>query len=317
MTLPTVSSFHPLPRPLTREGRPRRVGVEIEFGGLTEREAAEVARAELGGAVETAGNFALKLKDSALGDLGIELDTALTKYNGGGLVEAGLEAARAVVPVEIVAPPLDLDGLDRLDLLRARLRDAGATGTQDGMLLGFGVHFNVETVSPEDPFTQATIVAFGLAEDFLRLRSHIDPTRRVLPFVDPWPRTFLDAITVSGPETDFARIRALYAEHVDSRNHALDLLPLYKDADATAFAELFPHQAGIKGRPAYHFRLPDSRVDEKDWSLACEWETWRAVESLADDTEKLAALCADYRKWREDGGASRRNWADRSAAFLA
>ena len=37
----------------------------------------------------------------------------------------------------------------------------------------------------------------------------------------------------------------------------------------------------IKGRPAFHYRLPNCLVDEPDWTVAREWNTWVAVERLA------------------------------------
>lgn len=39
----------------------------------------------------------------------------------------------------------------------------------------------------------------------------------------------------------------------------------------------------VKARPAYHYRLPNCLIDEPDWRLAREWNTWVAVERLAAD----------------------------------
>ena len=51
----------PLPRPKTAEGKPRRVGVEIEFSGLTEAQVARILAKEFGGSTreERRGHWAV------------------------------------------------------------------------------------------------------------------------------------------------------------------------------------------------------------------------------------------------------------------
>ena len=56
------------------DGRPRLVGVEIEFTRLSEHKAAGCLRALLGGTVEEEDPHAFQLRGSRLGDIGIELD---------------------------------------------------------------------------------------------------------------------------------------------------------------------------------------------------------------------------------------------------
>jgi len=308
--------FRPLPRPLDADGEPRRTGVEIEFAGLTERQAADLVLAELGGRVQTAQAHGITLADTEIGEVEIVLDTALRKLGDNALLSAGLDAIRGLVPVEIVTEPLDLGQLARLDAFRDTLREAGAIGTEEGALLGFGVHLNVAVVAPGDPFTGATILAYGLMEDWLRRRGPLDLTRRVMPFVDPWPRRFLDALVAAGPAAGFGEVRSLYARYCNSRNHALDLLPIYKHADPASFDRLFPGQTNTKGRPAFHFRLPDCRIDEPDWSLAGEWMRWWLVEALADRDDLLSALAADFQVRRTPLFEDRETWAEAVSARI-
>ncbi|MEL6518072.1 MAG: amidoligase family protein, partial [Pseudomonadota bacterium] len=157
-------SFRPLPHPDTADGTPRKVGVEIEFAGLTEAESAALAQQNLGGQTAPDGPRTLKVTESELGTLEIVLDTALRRFDGNVLIDAGLDAARGLVPVEIVTEPLNLSDLPTLDAFRASLREAGAIGTADGVLLGFGVHFNVAVVAPDDTHTLNTVRAFALCE---------------------------------------------------------------------------------------------------------------------------------------------------------
>ena len=44
----------------------------------------------------------------------------------------------------------------------------------------------------------------------------------------------------------------------------------------------------ISARPAFHYRLPNSSVDEEDWRISREWMIWMKVEQLAADERQLA-----------------------------
>lgn len=314
---PPTASFAPLPRPLTTDGQDRRVGVEIEFAGLTEAEVARLAMVGLGGRIAAEDAHAVTVENTAIGTIEIELDTALKAWGGNRLVDAGLDAARALVPVEIVTEPLDWPGLERLDAFRDTLREAGALGTHDGALLGFGVHFNITVTGVDDAFTARTILAFGLIEHWLRRAMPIDATRRVMPFVDTWPAAFVDTLAQSAPAPAMPAIRRAYARHCNSRNFALDLLPLFKLAEGRAFADRFPGQDNTKARPAFHYRLPDSRIDEADWSLAREWRRWHVVEALADEPALLTKLAHDYLDRDAPFFGEREAWADHVGDRLA
>jgi hypothetical protein len=52
----------------------------------------------------------------------------------------------------------------------------------------------------------------------------------------------------------------------------------------------------IKPRPAFHYRLPNCLVDEPDWTIAREWNTWVAVERLAHDGDRLAEMSREFRE---------------------
>ncbi|SDX87418.1 amidoligase family protein [Citreimonas salinaria] len=292
--------FPPLP------GAERLCGVEIELAGLTEIEVAEIACHRLGGGFERSAPHVVVLHDSALGDLRVELDTALRKLGGGRLVQQGLDALRGLIPVEIVTDPLTPRALATLDALREDLRRAGALGSRHGALLGFGVHLNPAR-SGDDMRVVRVARAFGLAEDWLRTRRRIDITRRILPFVDPWPAPLTDDLVDAPPDT-LAGLARLYARHTQSRNHGLDLLPLLRDAVPDAYEQAFPRARTIGGRPAYHFRLPDCRIDEPGWSLAEPWADWLAIERVADDSAMTDALCAAWREHRTTR-ESRDDWA--------
>ncbi|MBB97393.1 MAG: hypothetical protein CML68_22675 [Rhodobacteraceae bacterium] len=307
--------FPPLP---VDTGPERRCGVEIEFSGLTEDAAADLVARTLGGNVTECGHRAYEIRDTSLGTMKVELDTALRKASARPLIEMGLDLARRVVPVELITPPLTSAQMPVLDGLRTALRDAGAQGSRDGLFFGFGVHLNPEV--PELPtHTARIILAYALLEDWLHMANPVDPTRRFLPFVSPWPHSLIDAL-VAEPDSSPDALFAIYADHTQTRNHGLDLMPLFRHLDPGRFEVVVPNASAISARPAFHYRLPDCRIDESDWSLDVPWQAWMQVERLALDKDLLFSLCDDWQAFRYAtgvlGGQSRRQWAHHVDARL-
>lgn len=288
-----TNSYPALPLPDTAEGAPRRTGVEIEFAGMDERQAARCIAELLGGEITESDSRELTVLGTELGDIEVELDTVLRKKKGVPLLEKGLDLATGLVPVEIIAPPLPTDRLARMDDLVAALRERGATGTRDGLLLGFGVHLNTEVVAPDHPHTLKTILAFGLIEPWLRREEDLDMTRRLMPYVNQWPSSFVDDMARDMPGT-LAALMAVAARHIDSRNHGLDLFPLFAHAEPELYQSLFPKPDKTSARPTFHFRMPDCRIDEPDWSLARSWRLWSTVEEVAQNADLLEALGRDW-----------------------
>jgi hypothetical protein len=310
--------FPPLPLPETAEGTARRIGVEVELSGLDEARVAEVLAEALGGTVEQSGPCLYSLCGSEIGDLSVELDTALRTKTDRPLVQEGLDLARAVIPVEVISAPIKPDALVRLDAALAALRAAGARGSGQGVFYGFGVHLNVEIVAPDHPATLAIPRAYALLEEHLRAEDRIDGTRRILPFVDRWPPALVDALA-EARQGRLTELMPVYARNTTSRNHGLDLLPLFKHLDPERFEALFHGGSGgiVKARPTFHFRLPDSRIDEADWSLSRAWSDWHLVESLAADSALLEHLAKGWQAHRAHLLSTRGDWRRQLRAELA
>ncbi|WP_176445247.1 amidoligase family protein [Maliponia aquimaris] len=281
--------FRALPVPLTASGAQRRCGIEIEFAGLDEAATAAIVTACVGGTASQQSEHLYVVEGTALGAVGVELDTRFAKPGNDLVPEGVLDAARPLVPVEIVTPPLTPAQMDRVIPLVQALSKAGAKGTSDSLLAGFGIHFNPEVVDFDHPHTLRTITAYGLLEPWIRDTRPIDLSRRLLPFVDAWPEAFTDALVRQQPDSLGAVARLVQA-HLKGRNYGLDLLPLLHAFDPDGFDRDFGKDAS-GARPAFHFRLPDCRIDEADWSIADEWDSWCRVEELAADSDRLAALC--------------------------
>jgi len=309
-------AFDPLPEPFNETGAERLTGVEIEFAHLAPEDAAQIVEARFGGRLQPDGPEGFVLKDALGGDWKVYLDTALRAKADTALERAGLELGRALVPVEVVTPPLAHADLGQLDGLVRDLRRAGALGSGGGWLYGFGLHLNPEVPRLTGSATVHILTAFALAEDWLRAHHPIDPTRRLLPFTDPYPRSLVDALAEAWPDLALDALAGVYAAHRPSRNRGLDMLPLLRHLDEAAFARLFPGEENTGARPAFHYRLPDSRIDEPGWSLAVEWNRWVLVERIAADRAAMAHLVDGWQAHRAALTTLRGDWAGRSGAIL-
>ncbi len=311
MSVPGLSA---LPHPLNAEGKLRRVGVEIELGGVSEAEVARLCADVLGGKTEQQDSHIWAVDGSDIGAIEVYLDIFLRNATKTRLRDLALDLGREVVPVEIVTEPLDMNGLARLDGLREALRKAGALGSGAGLLFGFGVHFNIEVASESDADTVRPLLAYALIEDWLRAAYPIDEARRLLPFTDPYPTDFVRALITAGPGATRDHVTGLYLTHTPSRNRGLDMLPLFAHFDPGRIAAAIEDKTSA--RPTFHFRLPDCRIDEGGWSLAGEWRRWVMVERVAGDSALLRRLSD---AWEDDHGLLtllRQSWAARAGRIL-
>jgi hypothetical protein len=310
----SVPGLNALPQPLNAEGKPRRVGVEIELGGVSEADVARLCAEVLGGRAEQKDSHIWAVDGSDIGAIEVYLDIFLRNATKTRLRDLALDLGREVVPVEIVTEPLDMEGLARLDALREALRKAGALGSGAGLLFGFGVHFNIEVASDADADTVRPLLAYALIEDWLRSAYPIDEARRLLPFTDPYPTDFVRALITAGPGATRDVVTGLYLAHTPSRNRGLDMLPLFAHFDPWRIAAAIEDKTSA--RPTFHFRLPDCRIDEARWSLAGEWQRWVLVERVAGDSALLRRLSD---AWEDDHGLltlSRQSWAARAGRIL-
>src|SRR3954463_16744587 len=94
-----------------------------------------------------------------------------------------------------------------------------------------------------------------------------------------------------------ARFTDDYLTHNPTRNRPLDMLPLLA-FNVPGLMER-PGLAGqkVRPRPTFHYRLPDSSIDEDGWSIAEEWGRWVLVERLADDPTLAARFAREYLNW--------------------
>ncbi len=312
----------------------RRCGVEIEFSGLDAHAAARVIAGAIGGTVEDTGRHTAEVRGSAIGDVGVELDTRYAKpASDPGIIDGVLDALHLrddaaelladvlPVPVEMVTPPLTRGQFDGLDRAIGALREAGSQDTKAGTLFAFGLHLNLEhTGDVARAFRIAAVYAF--AEPYLRFRTPPDNARRVTPFVDPYPDAYVLALARAfkpeegkdAPGMELGAFIDLYAYHNPDRNRGLDMWPLLGHLDPALAEE--EYGAPIKNaRPAFHYRLPDSLVSVEGWSPRADLDRWEAIERAADDPaafERLRAAAEDY----ESSCISRQEFFDAAESVL-
>lgn len=285
----------------------RRLGVEIEFGGLELEAIGEIVRECFGGTVELVSPYECRVGESELGTFAIELDFQYLKVAGREAAEGPGEdlpmrrvgdellgaVARHIVPFEIVGPPVPMDRIGRLETLVERLREAGALGTRHSPVYAFGLHMNPEMPDLEAPTIAAYLKTFLCLHDWLLRVGRIDWTRRVTPYINAFPGAYVRRVIDRDYWPDLDALMDDYLEHNADRNRALDCLPLLAHLDEPRVRRAIDDPR-IKPRPALHYRLPNCDVDDPGWSLRVPWVQWLQVEHLAADRERLERVCRAY-----------------------
>ena len=121
-------------------------------------------------------------------------------------------------------------------------------------------------------------------------------TRRFTPYIDLYPGGYGRRVLGYDDETTLETLLDDYLEFNDTRNRALDMLPLFKHLAKDQVDEAVP-DTRVKARPTFHYRLPNCEIDKPGWKLSESWNIWCVIEALADDTELLDELAHEYRRF--------------------
>lgn len=325
--MPSNSVNFKLP-PIThkKDGTPRRVGFELEFSGLSLDQTAETLKASLGGTLKKKTAVEWDIHVDALGDFKLEIDWHYLKRMAEENEHAKLnadwatlltetwidllaQASTLLVPIEVACPPIAIADLEALLPMVDALRNTGAVGTEESWLAAYGVHINPEIPDLDAETLFSYLRAFALLQWWLVDAHEVDVTRKISPYIDPYPEAYLKKLLVQ-PQPSMQQIIADYLEYNPSRNRALDLLPMLSLIDKSAVQRIVDDPK-VQARPAFHYRLPNCNIDRKDWSLADPWNKWWFVEQLAyrpNDLDKLSLefLLAD----RPILGVDRSDWVE-------
>lgn len=300
------------------EGKERKLGVEIEFAGLDINQIAEILTSEIGGKATFRSKFECVISGSALGEFGdvkIELDAALLK--GGKLPKylnmIGIEkekytdsiedflskAAMEVVPMEVVTPPVPLSQIVLVEQIREVLRINAAKGTSSSVFHAFGLHLNPEVPSLEAVELRDFLRAYIIMHNWLLDKMDIDKTRRVTPFITPFPKDYARHILHSGYHPDIKTLIDDYLQFNPTRNRPLDMLPLFTFIDKERVTSKITDGL-TTSRPTFHYRLPNCDISNPEWTITREWNYWVTIERVAHSKDKLEKLSMEYLDWLDN-----------------
>jgi hypothetical protein len=299
------------------QGRPRNVGIELEFSEINHAEATTAVAHWAGQPPRYQSLVEATVSHAALGDFQIEVDWRYLKEQAQAQkitegsenwVKFLREAARLLVPIEIITPPIAADQLPELEFLIDAVRSAGAQGTSDSPIAAYGLHINAEVPRLSAPAIVPYIQAFALLQWWLVERHRVDLTRRLTSYVDLYPDAYLNLVLGYRQIPSMDHLLEDYFVYNPTRNRALDLWPLFAEYSPDRVDALM-HEPLIKARPAFHYRLPNCEIDRADWRLWSEWEPWLTLEKLAADPENLGQLTDRFffaqRPWL---GINKRQW---------
>jgi hypothetical protein len=322
-----------------RRFRTRKAGFEFEFGNLPIQQAAEALQQALGGELDAISPFEAVLHGSVVGRLKVERDADIlksVKYRkwleqlgiefSPGSIAHGIEtnidsASRMLIPCEVITDPIPFKQLEKLDILTRTLNSLGAEGTQDSLIYAFGLHIN-PSIPAKDPITlRKYIQAFLLLHSWIIESSNIDITRRFLTkYIDPFPAPYMELVLGSSYVPGMDTLIDDYLAHNPTRNRALDMLPILCEIDETRVMNAINEEERnlIKGRPAFHYRLPDCKVNVPGWSVAAAWNQWVYIEKLAGDEVLLYELIQAWRDSNEKFSlAPKTSWTMRLTSMLS
>lgn len=286
------------------DGQVRRLGVELEFSGLDAVEAADVVQEVLGGRIDPGSRSDIRV-DTELGEFRVELDVrliskhvirevaedaGLSRELANDIEDTVASALGAVAPYEVVFPPIPLDQLDAVDRVVEGLREAGATGSTTGVVRNFAMQLNPELTQPNRVALLTHVQAFCVLQEWLALECDISTMRKLMSWAKLYEEPYVQHVLRADYRPSLQTFTADYLRFNPTRDYALDLLPaLAWLLDEDERPELL-NAHGVRARPTFHYRLPDSRVDDPEWSVAQEWNRWVEVERLAADGERLAGV---------------------------
>lgn len=257
------------------DGSPRHIGVEIEYSGVPLDRSAQTVQSLFGGEITSISRHQKKVINTEYGDFTLELDASLLKKMEDketspistimGNLSAELDdllsnVAEKFVPYEIAAPPIPISELDSINRLISHLRLQGALGTTHALHYAFGVHLNIEPPEKDTQTVLSFFRVFLILQAWIERQSELDLTRQISPFINDYPSSCLKLMMDSDYAPDQSQFTQDYIEHNPTRNRAIDMLPILAYWDEATVRDALPDEK-ISPRPAFHYRLPNSKID--------------------------------------------------------
>jgi hypothetical protein len=306
----------------TERGHERRVGVEIEFAGVSVEAANEIVIDLFGGRAVSKNRFESVVEGTTFGDFRVEVDSKAVserkitapfgKLFGDRAQDTLDTAVESIVglwiPSEIVSPPIPLSRLPEMEKLRVALAAQNARGTRASLLYGFAFQLNPEVPSFDAVSLRRHLQSFLVLYDWLLEVAEVDLTRRIGPFITAFPEDYRLAVLRDDYAPNLDRLIADYLVASPTRCRPLDMLPVFAMLRPEQVLAAVGPKMKINPRPTFHYRLPNSLIDEPEWSFALEWNRWCEVERLAADPRRLRELSRTFRRRPPTSQPERRAW---------
>ncbi len=293
------------------ESSKQRIGFEIEYIGVDLETTAQIISELFKGETQGVNTKAIKVK-TYLGHFKVEKDAQLlqnlaekskinrenTALDLEGYAEDFLSTLlKNFVPNEIVCPPIVVNDIHQLNPLIEQLRNSGAKGTSHSLAYAFGLHINPEVSSFDPNYILSHIRAFIGLYPWIKHEMNIDITRTVSQYIQPYPALYALKVMNKDYAPSLTTLMEDYVKYVPDRNFALDLYPLFKHIRKNEDCEYFNNLL-IKARPTFHFRMPNCKIDQANWSLETEYHYWKTIETIAMSNSKLDQIIALYHDHR-------------------
>ena len=176
---------------------------------------------------------------------------------------------------------------------------------------------NAEAASLEARELLQMLRAFLLLYEWLCDAADVNLSRRIVPFIDAFPETYVRRVLDPAYDPDVARLIEDYIAHNPTRNRPLDMLSLFACVDPDRVLARTEPGEHVNARPAFHYRLANCRLDDPGWRIAREWNLWTEVEHLAADEERVREMSREWFRRSDDPlGALREKWAARVSEWL-
>jgi hypothetical protein len=291
----------------TEEGRLRTVGFELEFGALGLEEVSAIIIDLYGGERKETNRFLMKVVNTRVGDFQLKMDSRIMteKQYEPLLSFVGINPENEdavdfveslfskIIPYELGTPAVPIDQISEFEKLRLELFKHKAKGTRNSILTAFATHINAEIPACNAETLLAYIRSFVILYHWIFDKLEIHITRRVYSFISPFPDDYVELVLRPHYHPDIETLIEDYHKHNPDRNRPLDMYPVFAWLKSDTVKQ-FTNTGNVKPRPTFHYRLPNSEVDQPDWCLAEEWNTWIKVEFLASKPDALRELGQEY-----------------------
>lgn len=317
------------PKPYTAKNEFRRAGFEFEFAGLELEMAAEIIIELYGGERSKISRFSEKVVNTKLGDVKLEFDSRVLKekrYESFMRDKLGLNLEKLslqkevenivasissnLVPFEVILPPIPLDELEQTEKFRAALLQNHAEGTKASPLYAFAFQINMELPANSVELITDYLKAFLLLQYWIFDVSKVSFTRHHLTnYIKDFPDEYLVFILREDYKPDLDQLIEDYKKFNPTRNRPLDLFPLFVHLKGEEVRNGIEHPGLVKPRPTFHYRLPDSLIDDPHWRISDVWNTWVTVEELGEDKVKLKRMMTDFQhSYHSESIMFRKKW---------